>query len=321
MQIADITYALGSVSETLDDLGRDNPDWDTDQLLEKTGIAVRHICTPEETAMKLAERAGLELVERVDREAIDGLIYVTQSPDSNIPTNACILHRTLGLDTNCLAFDLNQGCSGFVYALSLAAPLIRDGTLTNSLIVCAETYSKYISPHDRTCRPIFSDGASAILVTRSGKGDVGPFVFATDGAGAADLMIAPNPVVGEPTGGSSGDDPTLCMNGPKVLQFAMREVPRQVRRLLEKADLSVENVDLFIFHQASAIVLNNLKRLLKLDEDRVFWHLREVGNTVSSTIPIAYEMARREDRIQAGMTVALVAFGVGYSLSCCIVRT
>lgn len=315
MRIDAIEFQLGSRNENLADLSSDNPDWQTDRLFAKTGVMQRHLLGPKESPLTLAQTACDRLLERTGRKKVGGLIYVTQSPESTIPATACLLHERLGLPEACLAFDLNQGCSGFVYGLSLASSLISSQAFDACLVVCAEAYSKYISPHDRTCRPIFSDGASAALVVSDGVGDIGPFVFATDGSGAPNLTLT------QQQANDGASKQLLHMNGPKVLDFTMEAVPNYVLELLKKAALSLEDVDLFIFHQASKVVLDRVGQRLAIDDSKIFRNYREVGNTVSATIPVAMEQAREARVLRPGMTTVLMGFGVGYSLAGCVIRT
>ena len=315
MQISAIEFKLGSKIETLAQACEQNPDWQADRLLAKTGIFQRHLATPEESPLSLAVEASEKVLNDASRNKIDGLIYVTQSPESTIPTTACLLHERLGLAENCLAFDLNQGCSGFVYGLSMASGLLRTEQITRCLLVCAEGYSKYISPDDRTCRPIFSDGASAVIIDAAGSGDIGPFVFATDGKGAPNLALKKN------NGVAIVGDQVLHMNGPKVLEFTMEAVPASVSRLIDKAGLTLAEIDMFVFHQASKVVLDRVRQNLDIDEAKMFRNYRDIGNTVSATIPVAMKQAQSAGLLAADMTVLVMGFGVGYSLAGCIVRT
>ena len=315
MQIADIEYRLGSRTETLEDLGALNPHWRIERLQAKTGVSTRRVASPEENATVLAEDAARQLLERVDPASLDGLIHVTQSPESTLPTTACLLQERLGLPSTLLAFDLIQGCSGFVYGLSVAASLIANAHPARILLICTDHYSRYISRYDRTSRPIFGDGAAACVVERDGPGTIGPFVFTTEGSGAPYLTLTPN------NGVADVDGPVLFMDGPKVLAFTLRVVPDAVRELLERADLVQDDIDLFVFHQASAVVLDRLRDQLGVVPEKWFQNLDGVGNTVSATIPIALRQAREQGRLQAGMTVLVMGFGVGLSLAGCIIRT
>ena len=320
MIISEIQFVLGSHAEGLDALATDNAGWAVDEIVKKTGVHNRHLISEEESAFTMAKEATNKLLETVDQKNIDGLIYITQSPDSQIPATSCVLQSVCGLPKKTLAFDLNQGCSGFVYGLSVATSLISNNAIRNCILVCAETYSKYIAPDDRACRPIFSDGASATLIDPAISGEIGPFVFSTDGGGAQNLMLAPSQIIRNETARTRAGGPTLHMNGAKVLHFTMAQVPKFTHELLAKASLKENDIDMFIFHQASDLVLDNLIRLLGLPSHKVVRHLEKIGNTVSSTIPIAYELERRAGRIQPGMTILLMGFGVGYSLAGCITR-
>ncbi len=315
LQIAEIEYRLGSRTETLEELGTLNPHWRIDRLYAKTGVGTRRVAAPEETATGLAEDAARQLLERVDAASLDGLIHVTQSPESTLPTTACVLQERLGLPASLLAFDLIQGCSGFVYGLSVAASLIAHAHPSRILLICTDHYTRYISRHDRTSRPVFGDGAAACIVERGGTGAIGPFVFGTEGAGAPYLTLTPN------QGTADVGGPVLFMDGPKVLAFTLRVVPGAVQELLERAALRRDDIDLFVFHQASAVVLDRLRKQIGVAPEKWFQNLDGIGNTVSATIPIALRQAREAGRLRAGMTVLLMGFGVGLSLAGCILRT
>ena len=311
MRIEAIEYYLPASVETLDDLAKVNPDWDTAKILKKTGVERRHIAGDGDTSMIMAEKAARKLLAGRDAGAIDGLILVTQSPDSRIPATACLLQHRLGLRKHSLAFDLNQGCSGFVYGLSVAVAMIESGMLENCLVLCSEIYCRYISRHDRTCRPIFSDGASAVLVSGAGAGRIGPFVFMTDGAGAPNLMLRP---------GENGEDPALFMDGGRVLRFSVSDVPQAVDSLLARAGHTVADIDMFVFHQASKVVLDKLQQVLAIPEEKFLRNYRMVGNTVSGTIPIAIKQAVEAGTVRDDMRLLLLGFGVGYSLAGCLIE-
>ena len=320
VKISSISYHLPEKTEGLIDLQRDNPDWDMPKLLEKTGIRTRHIASLDQTASDLAYIAAEQLLSDTQiRNQIDLLILVTQSPDYLLPTSACILQDRLRLSQNCMAFDINLGCSGFVSALSVAGGLIESGVVNTGLILCADTYSKYIDKHDRACRPIFSDGAAAILVERTAIDSIGPFDFGTDGSGFEHLIVRRGGAR-DPDKASDHPHPILEMHGSDVFVFTMRVVPACIVKLLARAGLNIDQVDLFIFHQASRLVIENLIRLMSLDEKKVFNNHEFIGNTVSATIPIALKDAVANGRLTTGQTVVLVGFGVGLSWSAVVLR-
>jgi 3-oxoacyl-[acyl-carrier-protein] synthase III len=306
-------YYLPETKEGNESLKFDNPDWDMSKISDKTGIFTRSIASTHQTAVDLAYEAGSRLLEDVScKEDIDLVVLVTQSPDYVLPTSACILQNRLGLPKKCMAFDINLGCSGFIYALSIVGSLIESGVANKGLILCSDTYTKYIDKSDRTCRPIFSDGASATLLVGSDIEKVGPFVLGTDGSGY-DKLIVKEGGAREPCISSNSHYGTLEMRGADVFLFTLNSVPTCMNELLDKSDLDIKDIDLFVFHQASKLVLENLIRCMSLDEDKVFINLKDTGNTVSASIPIALKDAETEGRLRGGDTVMLIGFGVGLS--------
>ena len=307
------TYYLPEKKENNESLKLDNPDWDMLKISDKTGVFTRSIASTHQTAVDLAFAAGSKLLEGLScKEDIDLVVLVTQSPDYVLPTSACILQDQLGLSKKCMAFDINLGCSGFIYALSVVGSLIESGVAKKGLILCSDTYTKYIDKSDRTCRPIFSDGASATLLVGSDIDKVGPFVLGTDGSGY-DKLIVKEGGAREPHISNNSRYGTLNMRGADVFLFTLNSVPICMNELLDKSKLNIEDIDLFVFHQASKIVLENLARIMSLDEDKVFSNLENVGNTVSASIPIALKDAETKGRLRNGDTVMLIGFGVGLS--------
>ena len=306
-------YYLPEKKENNESLKLDNPDWDMLKISDKTGVFTRSIASTHQTAVDLAFAAGSKLLEGLScKEDIDLVVLVTQSPDYVLPTSACILQDQLGLSKKCMAFDINLGCSGFIYALSVVGSLIESGVAKKGLILCSDTYTKYIDKSDRTCRPIFSDGASATLLVGSDIDKVGPFVLGTDGSGY-DKLIVKEGGAREPHISNNSRYGTLNMRGADVFLFTLNSVPICMNELLDKSKLNIEDIDLFVFHQASQLVLENLIRAMSLDENKVFINLKDTGNTVSASIPIALKDAETQGRLKSGDTVMLIGFGVGLS--------
>ncbi len=310
MQITDIEFTLGNKKETIKDLGKINPDWDIDKILLKTGIESRYILSEGQSEKTLVIDACKKLFEKVNKNEVEGIIHISQSPFSRLPTSACLIQDILGLKKNIVAFDLIQGCSGFVYGLSSAEALIKQNKLKKILIVCADTYTKYISTNDKTNRPIFSDGAVATIIEDTGKGSIGPFSFFTDGSGGNLLDL--NRVNGEEQ---------LFQDGRQVFKFSFREVPKVFQELLEKANLAKGDIDLFVFHQASAIILKQLQAKLDIPDEKWFQNIRNIGNTVSATIPVAIKQARDAGLYKPNMNIMLMGFGVGLSIAGCILKS
>ena len=225
---------------------------------------------------------------------------MTQTSPYRIPTSACILQDKLKLKKNIIAFDMNLGCSGFLYALRMATSLIESKAVNNGLIICADTYTKYISKNNTACRPIFSDAAAAVLITKSIKNKIGPFELGTDGSGADALELPMN-------------TNEIVMNGAKVLTFAMDVVPNNVNMLLKKIKIDRNKIDKFIFHQASKYILDNINRRLSIKKEETFENYSKVGNTISASIPIALKDASIKKKILNNNLIIIAGYGVGLS--------
>jgi 3-oxoacyl-[acyl-carrier-protein] synthase III len=297
--------------------------WDMETIVAKTGVRKRHIAKAGECASDLGVAAAEKLFARhnIDPGSIDFLFFCTQSPDYILPTTACIMQQRLGLPTSIGALDFNLGCSGFVYGLSLADGLIRSGTARRILLITAETYSKYIDPVDRSLRTIFGDGAAATLIEASEEPSVGGFVFGTDGRGANTLMVTeggarPKDQAIQPSKRKRWPS-SLYMDGPELVKFTLDVVPPMIDRLLSLSDWSRDNVDLYLIHQATALMLDHLRNRLEMDKAKMPEALEQYGNTVSSTIPILIHDLRDSGRLRPSAQTLLIGFGVGLSWAGC----
>lgn len=321
--IAAIDYYLPEKTLTNEDLQAEFSDWSVDKIQAKTGIAARHIAAADEFSSDLAVAAAERLFAGGScRPAdIDFILLCTQSPDYLLPTTACLLQDRLNIPSTAGALDFNLGCSGFVYGLGLAKGLIETGQAKNLLLLTAETYSKFIQPDNRSVRTLFGDAAAATLVHAvDGEEDaaIGPFDYGTDGAGAAHLICREGAMRHRQEDGSAAEG--LTMNGPEVFAFTLKRVPTSVARLLERANKNVDDIDLFIFHQANRFMLEHLRTKMGIAPERCYYFMENCGNTVSSTIPIALSEAIQDGTARSGDLVALVGFGVGYSWGSVLVR-
>lgn len=318
--IQDIAYYLPTTVLTNEQIAVKFPEWSAEKVAGKVGITERHIAADNETATDMAQKAAEQLfAQGVNKSQIDFVLLCTQSPDYFLPSSACILQDRLGLSKNCGAFDFNLGCSGYEYGLAVAKGLIVAGIAKNILLLTAETYTKYIHPQDKGNMTIFGDGASATLVSTEGFAEIGEVVVGTDGSGAENLIVRSlaarnkalmNDAQSDEDGNIvSGDH--LYMHGGNVFNFTADVVPDMVEKLLKKSGLMQEEVDLWVFHQANKYMINYLRKLLYIDKDKFYIFMEKVGNTVSSTIPIALCEARKENRLHGH--VLLAGFGVGLS--------
>ncbi|MCX6970128.1 MAG: ketoacyl-ACP synthase III [Verrucomicrobia bacterium] len=323
----DIEYYLPARKVTNTELGQEFPDWDYIGFGKKIGISARHISSEGETALDMAERASLMLFGKIDKVKIDFVLLCTQSPDYLLPTSACILQDRLGLSTTCGALDFNLGCSGYIYGLALAKGLLASKVATNILFIVSETYSKHLHPKDKVNRAIFGDAAAATLIS-SDSLTIGEFVLGTDGKGFEELIIKNGgqrnrpPAVADEYDYANGNitsNDHLYMNGPAIYAFTINTIPNLVRETAERNQLSLNEIDFFIFHQANEYMLNYLRTKSQIPSEKFCIDLAVTGNTVSATIPIALKNAIAQNRVTKGSRVMLVGFGVGLSWGATII--
>jgi len=319
LSLRKISYYLPNIVETNDQLKIIHPEWDVDKVQNKTGIFQRYIAREDETSLDLGFFASKSLFKEynVKHEEIDALLFISQTPDYALPPSSCILQEKLCMNNDILALDINLGCSGFVNSLALASSLLKTNTINNCLIICAETYSKYIDANDRTNKMIFSDAASACIVERENSDSfIGDFSFGCDGKGAKELIVEGSGARGH----LERDQQNLYMNGPAILLFTLSQVPQLINKTLNKNGLSLKDIDLFIFHQASKLVLELLCKKVGIERHKTYSNLEKRGNTVSCSIPIALKDASSERKLIPGNKVLIIGFGVGYSLGSTIIR-
>lgn len=302
------------------------PFWDMDTIYEKTGIGCRHIAGPDECASDLGVAAAQKLFRQhsIDPASIDFILLCTQTPDYPLPTTACLMQSRLGMRTSSGALDFNLGCSGFVYGLALADGLIRGGSVQRVLLITAETYSKYIHPTDRSLRTIFGDAAAATLIDAADSPSLSAFQFGTDGEGADTLLVTEGgarrpPHVHRPRHKKRWPS-ALYMDGPALMSFTVEAVPRLVDEILRAAQMSRADVDLYLMHQATRKLLEQLQNQLGLNDTTLPILLEDCGNTVSSTLPILIQDLRDKQCLRPGFRSMLVGFGVGWSWAGCMWR-
>jgi 3-oxoacyl-[acyl-carrier-protein] synthase-3 len=326
--ITSISYYLPVESLTNKKINENFPEWDINKISSKTGIQNRYISAENEFASDMAFKVAEKLFEehQIDRDVIDFLLLCTQSPDYFLPTTACILQDKLKLKTSIGALDFNLGCSGYVYGLSIAKGLINSGLAQNVLLITSETYTKFIHPKDKSNKTIFGDAAAATLISNDeGVFEIGDFIFGTDGSGAENLIVR-NGGIRYPIQqkkdilddfGNVHNENCLFMNGSEIFNFTIDSVPKLINSILEKNKMKLTDIDLFIFHQANQYMLNHLRKKIGIDESKFYISLKNTGNTVSSTIPIALYEAMKENKFKNSINVILAGFGVGYSWASC----
>jgi 3-oxoacyl-[acyl-carrier-protein] synthase-3 len=286
----------------------------------KLGIKERRRASPEESCHSLAHEAVKKLLEthRIAPDAIDFLIMVTQNPDYKLPNVASLLQASLKLRNNLAALDINLGCSGFVYALAVAKGLEATCPFSLGLIVTCDPYSKVISTDDRITAPLFGDAAAAVLLESCPGEGIGAFDFGTDGTNAEALIVRTG---GSryPQPGSSPRDNYLFMDGRAIYNFMMKRVPLSIKECLKLNQLSMDDIDFFVFHQASKYMLDSLRTRINIPAEKTVYELEFCGNTISSSIPIALKKLS-SSYLGTGKRILLSGFGVGLSWASVVIR-
>lgn len=332
--VLDVAYHLPERVVRNADFQCSHPEWDVEKTEKKTGVLSRHIAAPGETAYDLALHAARALLARHPglAERLDAVIFCTQSPDYVMPSNAFLLQRDLGLATQLVAFDFNLACSGYVYGLMMASGLLKLGIARHVLLVTADTYSRYLAEDDRATRMLFGDGAAASWIAEPAEFVGTPLISAfedfrcaSDGLGW-DKFIVPgggqrHPLPqGAPLGSLQERRDKIEMNGLHVLNLVGDRVVSQIRSLLADHGLSADQIDQFLFHQASNLALDSLGKRLGIPPERRFSNLSRVGNTVSSSLPILVKDCMDAQPPAAGSRLFLCGFGVGYSWASLLAR-
>ncbi len=292
-------------------------------ITTRTGIKERRMAAPDESTSTMALRAAQDALQvaGVAPQDLDLIIVATVTKDHLFPATACLVQDALGA-SQAAAFDLEAGCSGFVYALGVASQMIQGGAYERVLVIGSETLTRFLDWNDRRTAVLFGDGAGAFVVQANDlPGGVLSFVLGSDGSGASLLMME---------GGGARHPPTLetvtnglhrvTMNGREVFKFAARAMTRSAQQAIASANLRPQDINLFIPHQANLRIIKASARDLDLPMDRVFVNVDRYGNTSSASVPIAFCEAIQEERLRPGDNVVLVGFGAGLTWAASVVK-
>jgi 3-oxoacyl-[acyl-carrier-protein] synthase-3 len=275
---------------------------DEDWIESRTGIRERRHATPETTVVDLATAAARDALERaeVDPESLDLVLVGTHTQDSLLPTASPVVAAELGA-THAGAIDIGAACTGFVSALALAAGQIESDRAERVLVVGAEIMSRVTDPDDRSTAGLFGDGAGAAVVTAGGPARLGPAVQGADGSAGPELIFATH------------DDRKVRMAGQDTFKHAVRRLSESTEQAADAAGWELDDVDVFVYHQANGRILKSVGQRLRLDSARVVDNIASYGNTSAATVPIALAEAEREGRLFPGARVLISAFGAGFT--------
>src|ERR1700757_793531 len=309
---------------TNEKLAKDFSETDAEQFFKNTGIKQRFISAPNEIASDLAVKAAEKLFSEyeINKEEIDFLIFCSEGFDYIAPATSCIIQNRLGLSKKLGCIDLPYGCSGYIYGLGIANGLLAANMANNILFLTADIPTKVIHKNDLELRSIFSDIATANLITKTDYSQ--SFVFGTDGSGHKNLLVDysgfRNPNDDDKELAKELPNGQMKMKSTEIFLFAVRTVPKLVNEILEKYKYSLNEIDLFVFHQASYFMLEVIRKKIKVPKEKFFNNIEGVGNSVSSSIPVALHEAVQAGVLKRGMKVMLAGFGIGYSWGTTIIE-
>jgi len=282
-------------------------------IVERTGIRERRVAAPDQAMTDLALPAAVQALERAGASAasIDLIVVATVTPDTMFPTTSALLADALGAP-DAAAYDLLAGCTGFMYALAQAYGMLAGGLARRALVVGGDVLSKIINWHDRSTCVLFGDGCGAVVLDRVERGGFLGFELGADGAGGVHLSL--------PGGGSrlpttadtiQQEKHFVQMNGREVFKFATRVLVSSAEKLLDECGLSVDDVDVYVPHQANVRIIEHATKRLGIPEDRVVVNVDRYGNTSSGSIPLALADAAADGRLAPGALVLMTGMGAG----------
>ncbi|WP_042271821.1 beta-ketoacyl-ACP synthase III [[Clostridium] dakarense] len=288
----------------------------------RTGISERRHASENEATSDLSTKAALKAIEcaNLTPKDIDLIIVATATPDMIFPSTACLVQENIGA-SNAAAFDISVACSGFLYGMTIAKQFVDTKMYKNVLVIGAETLSRFLDYSDRTTSILFGDGAGAVVIGNVECGGILSTYLGSDGSGADALNI--------PAGGSklpAAQDTidnklhSIKMAGNSVYKFAVRIMGEASLKALEMANLTTEDIDCLIPHQANTRIIDASAKKLKLDKDKVFVNLDKYGNMSAASVPVAMDEAYRQGKIKKGDNVVLVGFGGGLTWGASVIN-
>lgn len=290
------------------------------EVTKMVGVHTRYWCDESITTKDLCLKAGEHLLEELawNANSIDAIIFISQTPDYILPSTAFALHDGLNLSSNCLAFDVNLGCSAYPYALWLGMSMIQAGTAKRVLLAVGDTISKVVDPHDRSTAFLFGDaGTMTALESTVDEDSKSHFVLGSDGSGERHLIIPEGKFrklsIQEKATFENKNTECLYMDGSEIFNFTLRRIPKLVSSLLRLSGQEAENVDAFLFHQANSFMLKHLAKKAKLPTDKVPLNIDRYGNTSSASIPLLMTTDIKTQLLNEKVNLAMFGFGVGFS--------
>lgn len=288
-------------------------------IRDRTGIEQRHIASPGETTVDLAEKAALNAIEAagIKPEDIDLIIMATSTPDKIFPSSACILQARLGIH-GCPAFDIQAVCTGFIYALTVAEKFIKSGSNKRALVIGAEVFSRILNWEDRGTCVLFGDGAGAVILEASEETGILSTHIHADGQ-YEDLLWVPHGI-GDGYDEVKAGNALVEMKGNEVFKIAVNTLGRIVDETLAANNMMKSDIDWLVPHQANIRIISATAKKLKMSMDQVVVTVNKHGNTSAASVPLALDVAVRDGRIKENELLLLEAFGGGFTWGSALLR-
>lgn len=324
IKINSIAACVPSTAISVDAFVEQFGEQEIEKIKKLTGIERIRIASEGICASDLCERAARELINHgfLDVKRVDGIIFISQTPDYILPTTSLVLQSKLGISTSTVAFDISYGCSAYIYGLFQASLLIDSGFCEYVLLFCGDKITPFINNRDRSIKLLFGDGGSATVIEK-GNDEIA-FDFYSDGSGGNKLIIpaggcrlprnSETNVISERENGNWRSDENLFMDGGEIMNFALNVVPKSVKQVAKNINWEISDVDIFGFHQANAFMLKYIAKIMKVPLDKVPISMRDFGNTGPASIPLMLteEFEKLRDFNQLNKVI-LSGFGVGLS--------
>lgn len=283
------------------------------RIIELSGVKQRHLTNEHTCSSDLCEASARLLLAKLDwkPDCIDLLVFATQTPDFIMPATACAVQSRLGLSDTCAAFDINQGCSGYPYGLSVAASMMGTGSIKRALVLVGETPSKVCYEKDRSTSLIFGDAGSATALEYEQGAEGMQFILQTDGSGVEDFYVD--------SGGcrkrfsKNERDYYITMNGPGIFSFTMKRVPALVNDSLALANKDLDSIDYYIFHQANLYIMEHLRKRIGIPKGKTPVIIERFGNTGGTSVPLTITNGKLEWTSGRDLDLCLLGYGVGLS--------
>lgn len=295
---------------TNEDLGK-IVDTSDEWISGRTGIKKRHISSGEDTSYMATEACKQALTRaNIDPKDIDLIIVATATPDMYIPSTACIVQKEIDA-VNALAFDISAACTGFIYGIQIGTSLMKTSNFKHALVVGAETLSKVTDWQDRSTCVIFADGAGAALLSRDENVGVIDTINKSEGDKWEHITIGGNDVINPFSKEIEPKKKEIQMNGGEVFKFATTTIPKAIKEILEKNNMSIDEIDYIVPHQANIRIIEYAAKKLKISPDKFYTNIQDYGNTSAASVPIALNEMYEKDLLKKGDKIILVGFGGG----------